>query len=224
MFILLLPSLNSVWVNFLLDAVPTTLLKMFPDILDLFVDEINISLYYISLAFLITLLNTLQYRKLYTLIFEQFVVLLIMYRNFLYLQDILIPNVIQWLLDTLLVTYCVGKQLKKVFRNKLKLVLTSMCLIILSQNLFFGFSVQFDPADFVVNHFLTSLKLPVGQSKIVYTQRYWASWSESLLNKKIFGMIYATVINKDIIHSWAGDFGHPSWKVSCVKQVIRLQK
>jgi len=31
-------------------------------------------------------------------------------------------------------------------------------------------------------------------------------------------------MDKDVINSWAGIFGHPGWKVNYVKQVIRLQK
>jgi len=36
--------------------------------------------------------------------------------------------------------------------------------------------------------------------------------------------MYSAVIDKDVISSWAGIFGLPSWKVSYVTQVIRLQK
>jgi len=64
------------------------------------------------------------------------------------------------------------KTIKRVFRDKLKLVLTSVVSIILLQNSFFSFSVQFDTARLVIDLFLTSLKLPVGQSKIVFTQRH----------------------------------------------------
>ena len=100
----------------------------------------------------------------------------------------LIPVVIQWLLETLLVTYCIGRHdskiIKKMFRNKLKLSFTSVWLIILSQDSFFNISINIDTADFVINPFLTSLKLPACQSKILLTQRYWVSWSDSPLIKE----------------------------------------
>jgi len=67
----------------------------------------------------------------------------------------------------LLVTYCIGKHdsktIKKVFTNKLKLSFTSVWLIILSQDSFFHISINIDTADFVINLFLTNLKLPVCQ-------------------------------------------------------------
>ena len=58
------------------------------------------------------------------------------------------------------------------FRNKLKLSFTSVWLIILFQDSFFNISINTDTADFVINLFLTSLKLPACQSKILFTQRY----------------------------------------------------
>ena len=76
-----------------------------------------------------------------------------------------IPVVIQWLVETLFVTYCIGKHdskiILKMFRNKLKLSFTSVWLIILSQDSFFHISINIDTADFVINLFLTSLKLPI---------------------------------------------------------------
>ena len=77
---------------------------------------------------------------------------------------------------TLLVTYCMGKHdskiITKAFRNKLKLSFTLVWLIILSQVSFFNISINTDTADFVINLFLTCLKLPVCRSKILFTQRY----------------------------------------------------
>ena len=70
---------------------------------------------------------------------------------------------------------------KKVFWNKFKLSLTSLCLIILSQDSFFNISVKIDAANCIINLFLTSLKLPICHSKILLTQRGWASWLESSL-------------------------------------------
>jgi hypothetical protein len=74
----------------------------------------------------------------------------------------------------LLVTYCKGKHdsklIEKVFRNKLRLSVTTVWLIILSQDSFFNISVRTDTADIVINIFLTSLKLPVCRSKTLFTQ------------------------------------------------------
>jgi len=80
------------------------------------------------------------------------------------------------LLVVLLVTYCIGKHeskiIKKVFRNKLNLVLTSLWLINIIPGLLSSISVKVDIADLVISVFLTSLKLPVCRFKILFTQRY----------------------------------------------------
>jgi hypothetical protein len=74
--------------------------------------------------------------------------------------------------------------IKRLFRNKLKFLLTAVWLIILSHDSFFIVSIKVDTANFVICLFLASLKLPVCQSNILFTQRYWASWSESPLITK----------------------------------------
>jgi len=68
--------------------------------------------------------------------------------------------------DSVIVKYIVSyilhrKTWVKVFENKLKLLLTSVWLIILSQDLFFNISLKIYIADFVSNLDLTSLTLPV---------------------------------------------------------------
>jgi len=40
------------------------------------------------------------------------------------------------------------------------------------QDSFFNISINTEPADFVINFFLTSLKLPVCRPKILFRQRY----------------------------------------------------
>jgi hypothetical protein len=78
---------------------------------------------------------------------------------------------------------------------------------ILSQDSFIYISIKIRTADFVLNLFLTSLKFPVCQSKILFTQRYWASWSELINQRKYLEWLYSAVINEDVIISWAGVFG-----------------
>jgi len=77
-----------------------------------------------------------------------------------------------------------------------------------------------DTADFVINLFLTGLFV----DQKYYLHKYWASWSDSPLIKENTWNEYSAVIDKDVINSWPGNFGQPSWKVNYVKQVIRVQK
>jgi len=72
-----------------------------------------------------------------------------------YFKSCCVPMII-----TLVVTYCIGKHesktIKKVFRSKLKLVLISVLLIILSQDSFISIYIKGETKDFVTSLFLTS--------------------------------------------------------------------
>jgi hypothetical protein len=50
--------------------------------------------------------------------------------------------------------------------------------------IFFNISINNDTTDFVINLFLTNIKLPVCRLKILFSQRYGASCSDSPLIKE----------------------------------------